>query len=83
VNLLTQGVRQVIGLDPSSRLLEMVRRTGLSRQAKAIEADLGPVRYLSSLVGPTDETTMRLFILAVALLLDPAAVLLLLVATKC
>ena len=39
MNLLTQGVRQVIGLDPSSRLLEMVRRTGLSRQAKAIEAE--------------------------------------------
>jgi hypothetical protein len=50
-------------------------------ERKAVEADLGPVRYLATLVGTTDETTLRLFILVVALLLDPAAVLLLLAAT--
>jgi hypothetical protein len=43
------------------------------------EADLRPVRYLATLVGTTDET--RLFILVVALRLDPAAVLLRLAAT--
>jgi hypothetical protein len=45
------------------------------------KADLGPVRYLATLLGSTDEQTMRWFILVVALLLDPAAVLLLLPAT--
>jgi hypothetical protein len=38
------------------------------------------VRYLATLIGSTDEATKRWFILAVALLLDPAAVLLLLAA---
>ena len=47
---------------------------------KAVEADLGPVRYLATLIGSSDEQTMRWFILVVALLLDPAAVLLLLAA---
>ena len=42
---------------------------------------LGPVRYLATLISSTDEATMRYFILMVALLLDPAAVLLLLAAT--
>jgi hypothetical protein len=37
---------------------------------------LGPVRYLAALLGATDENVLRWFIL-VALLLDPAAVLLL------
>ena len=39
------------------------------------------VRYLATLLGSTDEQTMRYFILIVAQLLDPAAVLLLLAAT--
>jgi hypothetical protein len=39
------------------------------------------VRYIATLLGSTDEATMRYFIL-VALLLDPAAVLLLLAATQ-
>jgi hypothetical protein len=39
------------------------------------------VRYLATLLGSTDEQTMRYFILIVALLLDPAAVLSLLAAT--
>ena len=34
-----------------------------------IEHDLGPVRYLATLLGSTDEATMRLFIRVVALLL--------------
>ena len=39
------------------------------------------MRYIATLLGSTDEATMRYFIL-VALLLDPAAVLLLLAATQ-
>jgi hypothetical protein len=55
-----------------------VEKAAIDGQHKAVEADLGPVRYLATLVGATDEQTMRWFILVVALLLDPAAVLLLL-----
>jgi hypothetical protein len=57
-------------------------RAAVDGERKSIEADLGPVRYLATLLGTTDETTMRLFILVVALLLDPAAVLLLFAATN-
>ena len=46
------------------------------------EADLGPVKYLATLIGAGDQDTLRWFILVVALLLDPAAVLLLLAAAS-
>jgi hypothetical protein len=46
------------------------------------EADLGPVRYLATLLGAGDQDVLRWFILVVAVLLDPAAVLLLLAATR-
>ena len=58
-----------------------VERAAINGERRAVEADLGPVRYLATLLGSTDEQTMRWFILIVALLLDPAAVLLLLAAT--
>jgi hypothetical protein len=59
-----------------------VEKAAADGERRKVEADLGPVRYLASLLGSTDEETMRWFILAVALLLDPAAVLLLLAATR-
>jgi hypothetical protein len=59
-----------------------VEKAGLDGERKAAEADFGPVRYLATLLGADEEGTMRWFILAVALLLDPAAVLLLLAATR-
>jgi hypothetical protein len=43
--------------------------------------DLGPVRYLAQLPGANDEQVMRWSILAVALLLDATAMVLLLAAT--
>jgi hypothetical protein len=58
-----------------------IEKAKVDGERKAVEADLGPVRYLATLLGSTDEQTMRYFILVVALLLDPAAVLLLLAAT--
>jgi len=58
-----------------------IEKAKVEGERKAVEADLGPVRYLATLLGSTDEQTMRWFILVVALLLDPAAVLLLLAAT--
>jgi hypothetical protein len=59
-----------------------VEKSAIEGERAKVEADLGPVRYLATLLGSTDEETMRWFILAVALLLDPAAVLLLLAATR-
>jgi hypothetical protein len=58
-----------------------VEKTAKDGERRKVEADLGPVRYLATLIGATDEATMRGFILAVALLLEPAAVVLLLAAT--
>jgi hypothetical protein len=43
---------------------------------------MGPVKYLATLLGANSESVLRYFILAVALLLDPAAVLLLLASTR-
>jgi hypothetical protein len=55
-----------------------IEKATVDGDRKAVEADLGPVRYLATAIGATDEVAMRYFILVVALLLDPAAVLLLL-----
>ena len=46
-----------------------VEKAHVEGERKAVEADLGPVRYLATLLGSTDEQTMRYFILIVALLL--------------
>jgi hypothetical protein len=51
-------------------------------ERRTVEADLGRVRYLATLIGADNETVLRWFILVVALLLDSAAVLLLLAATR-
>jgi hypothetical protein len=59
-----------------------IEKAKVDGERKAVEADFGPVRYLATLIGSTDEQTMRWFILAVAMLLDPAAVLLLLAASR-
>jgi len=59
-----------------------VEKAAADGERRKAEADLGPVRYLAALIGATDEDVMRWFILAIALLLDPAAVLLLLAATR-
>ena len=60
-----------------------VQAAGVDGERKAAEADLGPVRYLATVIGATDEVAMRYFILVVALFLDPAAVLLLLAHSRC
>lgn len=61
--------------------LQVERAAVEGARAKAA-ADLGPVKYLSAIVGVSDDVAMRAFILAVALLLDPAAVILLLAASR-
>jgi hypothetical protein len=60
--------------------LKVEKATADGERAK-VEADLGPVRYLATLLGAGDQDVLRWFILLVALLLDPAAVLLLLAAS--
>jgi hypothetical protein len=55
---------------------------GLSAQRRVAAAELGPVRYLATLLGAGDQDVLRWFILVVAMLLDPAAVLLLLAAAS-
>ena len=57
-------------------------KAAVEGEQRTVEADLGPVRYLAALIGFGDEQVLRCFILIVALLLDPAAVLLLLAATR-
>jgi hypothetical protein len=51
-------------------------------EAKEVDADLGPVRYLAALIGVNDQDVLHWFILVVAVLLDPLAVLLLFAATR-
>jgi hypothetical protein len=58
-----------------------VAKAAVDGERKAVEADLGPVRYLATLIGSADEATERYLNLIVALPLDPAAVLLLLTVT--
>ena len=58
-----------------------VEKARIEGDRKTVEADLGPVKYLATLLGTDSESALRLFILVVAMLLDPLAVLLLLAAT--
>jgi len=59
-----------------------IEKAKVDGERKVAEADLGPVRYLATLLGAGDQDLLRWFILVIALLLDPAAVLLLLAATR-
>src|SRR6266436_6659621 len=58
------------------------RRQAKRGERRKVEMDLGPVRYLATLLGADSETVLRWFILVVALLLDPAAALLLSVSAR-
>jgi len=59
-----------------------VEKAAVDGERRKVEADLGPVRYLATMLGAGDQDVLRYFILVVAVLLDPAAVLLLLAATR-
>ncbi len=69
--------RVVIGNDRHS--LSENAKQATSRRA---QSDLGPIKYLTSLIGADPDQVVRWFILVVALLLDPLAVVLLLAATR-
>jgi hypothetical protein len=53
-----------------------VETAAIEGQRKVAEADLGPVRYLATLLGADPETALQWFVLVLALLLDSVAVLL-------
>jgi hypothetical protein len=59
-----------------------VQRAGVDRERRQVEAAVGPVKYLAALLGADVDVVMRGFIGGVSVLLDPAAVLLLLAATS-
>ena len=59
-----------------------IEKAAAEGERRTVEADLGQVKYLATLLGATDEAILRYFILNFSLLLDPAAVLLLLAATR-
>ncbi len=59
-----------------------IEKAKVDGDKKVAEADLGPLRYLATLIGAGDQDVLRWFILVIAVLLDPAAVLLLLAATR-
>jgi len=68
--------------DTLNALTELrVERAKVEGARAALDADLGLVEYQATLLNSNAEQTMRYFILIVALLLDPAAVLFLLAAT--
>ncbi|HEY2530409.1 MAG TPA: hypothetical protein VGJ20_21155 [Xanthobacteraceae bacterium] len=50
-----------------------IKAAGIAGQRRVADAEPGPVRYLATLLGTTHDATMRVFILLVSLLLDPAA----------
>jgi hypothetical protein len=59
-----------------------VENAGLENERSEITVDFGPVEYLSKLLGIERDTVMRWFIVLVACLLDPAALMLLLAASR-
>ena len=59
-----------------------IEKAKIDGDKQVADADLGPIRYLATLIGTGDQHVLRWFILIVALLLDPAAVLLLLAASS-
>jgi hypothetical protein len=75
-----RGPKPGTGTASKARQLFKLEKAAIEGESEAVEADLGPVRYLATPIGTTDEVVMRYFILVVALPLDPAAVLLLLAA---
>jgi hypothetical protein len=58
-----------------------VEGAGIANERQELAVDSGPVRYLAELIGQNDEKVMHWFVLAVALLLDPLAIALLLAAS--
>ena len=55
-----------------------IEKAAVEAERRIVEADLGPVRYVATLLGACYQDALRSFILTMALLRDPAGVLLLL-----
>jgi hypothetical protein len=79
----TRGELAAQRVDAAKTLASLqVEKAGVEGQRAMVDADLGPVKYLATLIGVADEVVLRWFILVVAMLLDPAAVLLLYAAAR-
>jgi len=59
-----------------------IEKARVDADRKVADADLGPVRYLATSIGAGEQDVLRWFILVVSILLDPAAVLLLLASAR-
>jgi hypothetical protein len=59
-----------------------IEKASVEGERRTVDADLEAVRYLATLLGAGDQDVLRWFTLVMALLLDPAAVLLLLVSAR-
>jgi hypothetical protein len=59
-----------------------VEKATIEGERAKVEADLGPLKYLATLIGADDQDVLRWFILLTACLLNPAAVLLLYAASR-
>jgi hypothetical protein len=86
---LAQAQRKSRDMLTAQRAASMSELTKLTVEAASVEgerkmaaADLGPALYLATLMGVSPDDMLRWFILLVAILLDPAAVLLLMAATS-
>ena len=67
----------------NARLADMkIEKARVDADRKVADADLGPVRYLATSIGAGEQDVLRWFILVVSILLDPAAVLLLLASAR-
>ena len=53
-----------------------IEKAAVDGERRTVDADLGPVRYLATLLGNDNETVLKWSILVSALLLAPAALLL-------
>jgi len=77
----TELVAQRVG-EPRALAGLQVEKASVDGERAKLDADLGPVRYLATLLGASDQSVLRWFVLVVALLLDPAAMLLLVAAAS-
>ena len=59
-----------------------VEKAFVEGERRKVEADLGLVRYLATLLGAGDQDVLRWFILVISCLVDPAAIVLLFAATR-
>jgi hypothetical protein len=66
-----QQPRDRLAVEAKSLADLKVEKAAVECEHRSVEADLGPVRHLATLIGADNQTVLRWSILVVALLLDP------------